>query len=87
MTTIQNTFTDKRVYFSYYNYNKGIFFDEKKKRFVDFQDMDQVTYKNYNRPFVMVSLFHILTYSTVQIILELAVTFMTRRLSPWQVYF
>lgn len=51
MATIQNVYTSNKVSFSYYNYNKGIFFDEKKKRFVDFADMDQISYMNYKRPF------------------------------------
>jgi len=42
---------DNKVKFSYFNYNKGILFDEKKKRFVDFSDMDLDTYLNYRRSF------------------------------------
>jgi hypothetical protein len=57
---MQNNFTQNRVLFTYHNYNKGVFFDEKKKRFVDFQDMDQISYMNYNKPFVMVSFIKII---------------------------
>ena len=51
MAAVQNVFTKDKVHFSYHNYSKGIFFDEKKKRFVDFGDMDFVSYRNYNSPF------------------------------------
>ncbi len=54
MVTIENAFTKNKVQFSYHNYDKGIFYDEKKKRFVDFDDMDFVSYKNYNNPFKFV---------------------------------
>ncbi len=37
--------------FSNWHYSKGIFFDEKKKRFVDFDFMDHVTYDRYKIPF------------------------------------
>jgi hypothetical protein len=40
-----------KIRFSNYNYDKGIFLDEKKKRFVDFVDMDSDTYKSYSDNF------------------------------------
>jgi hypothetical protein len=40
-----------KVKFSYWNYDKGLFLDEKKKRFVDFGDMDFDTFKNYSDNF------------------------------------
>lgn len=45
---------DDKVRFSYFNYNKGILFDEKKKRFVDFSDMDLDSYLNYRKTFTNV---------------------------------
>jgi hypothetical protein len=36
-----------KITFTYFNHDKGLFMDEKKKRFVDFADMDFDTYKNY----------------------------------------
>lgn len=48
-----------KVNFSYYNYSKGILFDEKKKRFVDFSDMDLDTYLNYRRTFTNVLLINL----------------------------
>jgi len=48
---------DSKVKFTYFNYNKGILFDEKKKRFVDFSDMDLDTYLNYKRSFTTVKSF------------------------------
>ncbi len=54
--TYSNPYESSKVKFGNYNYNKGIFFDEKKKRIVDFDDMDLVTYQEYNRPFCFVSL-------------------------------
>lgn len=43
--------SENKVNFSYFNHDSGIFFDEKRKRFVDFKDMDQTSYFNYNSPF------------------------------------
>ena len=40
-----------KVKFSNYNYDKGIFLDEEKKRFVDFIDMDYESFKNYSQNF------------------------------------
>ena len=57
---------DGKMRFSYFNYDNGIFLDEKKKRFVDFADMDTDTYKNYSDNFLFVNSF--LTYSIVQTI-------------------
>lgn len=37
--------------FSYWNYDKGVLLDEKKKRFMDFEDMDPMTYRNYSIAF------------------------------------
>lgn len=45
----------EKLLFSNWNYNKGIYFDEKKKRFVDFNDMDNVSYKNYADNFTSVN--------------------------------
>ena len=42
---------DGKIRFSYFNYDKGLFLDEKKKRLVDFVDMDFETYKNYSDSF------------------------------------
>lgn len=53
--------SENKVKFTYFNHDNGIFFDEKRKRFVDFKDMDQTTYFNYNSPFRTVSL-NILIY-------------------------
>lgn len=55
MTTKQFPFVNSKVKLTNYNYNRGVFFDEKKQRFVDFDDMDHLTYENYNRPFTTVS--------------------------------
>ncbi len=46
-----NPTTSNKMHFSNYNYDKGIFFDEKRRRFVDFDDMDQISYKEYYSPF------------------------------------
>jgi hypothetical protein len=54
MSTKSFPFTTNKVKTVNYNYNRGVFFDEKKKRFVDFDDMDQLTYENYNQPFLTV---------------------------------
>jgi hypothetical protein len=76
---VENALTQNKVKFSFYNYNNGIFFDEKKKRFVDFVDMDFISYKNYNNPFAFYrpdyygtrSLFHDLeTFSYAQTFLQ-----------------
>jgi hypothetical protein len=40
-----------KITFTYFNHDKGLFMDEKKKRFVDFADMDYDTYKNYSDTF------------------------------------
>jgi len=45
-----------KVNFSFYNYNEGIFMDEKKKRFMDFRDMDKITYNRYRGQFMNVIL-------------------------------
>lgn len=45
---------NNKMKFLFYNYNKGILLDEKKKRFVDFEDMDFVSWKNYTSPFIYV---------------------------------
>jgi hypothetical protein len=64
-----NPTLDNKVHLSNYNYNKGILFDEKKKRFVDFADMNILSYKNYNSPFRYVNKY--LTSDSIdQIILE-----------------
>jgi hypothetical protein len=55
MTTKQFPFVNSKIKLTNYNYNRGVFFDEKKQRFVDFDDMDYLTYENYNRPFTTVS--------------------------------
>jgi hypothetical protein len=54
MSTKIHPFYSNKISTVNYNYNSGVFFDEKKKRFVDFHDMDQLTYENYNKPFVYV---------------------------------
>ena len=54
MTTIQSLYSDSKVKFANHTYNNGVFFDEKKKRFVDFADMDHLSYFNYNKPFLTV---------------------------------
>jgi hypothetical protein len=51
MSAVNNPFVDNKIRLSNYNYNKGLFFDEKKKRFVDFNEMDYMTYNNYNSAF------------------------------------
>ena len=56
MTTKPFPFVNSKIKLTNYNYNRGVFFDEKKQRFVDFDDMDYLTYENYNRPFTTVSL-------------------------------
>lgn len=38
-----------------YNYNQGVFMDEKNKRFVDMNLMDQVSHANYKNTFKNVS--------------------------------
>jgi hypothetical protein len=45
---------DGKVRFTYYNHDAGLFLDEKKKRFVDFADMDLDSYKNYSDNFKFV---------------------------------
>ena len=52
-----STTIDEKIKLSYFNHSKGILFDEKKKRFVDFADMDVETYKNYRRTFVNVNIY------------------------------
>jgi hypothetical protein len=52
--SFSNPTTSNKIKFSNYTYDKGIFFDEKRKRFVDFDDMDQVSYQEYNSPFIFV---------------------------------
>ena len=46
-----------------YNYDGGVFFDEKKKRFVNMNNMDPVSYINYasNRITVILILFLVQT--------------------------
>lgn len=62
---------DDKINFSYLNHSKGILFDEKKKRFVDFSDMDIETYKNYRRTFLTVNIFFLnFIISTGRICLE-----------------
>lgn len=39
--------SNNKVRFNFFNHSEGIFFDERKKRFVDFTDMDKRTYQNY----------------------------------------
>lgn len=51
MSAISNPFASHKILLSNYNYNNGIFFDEKKQRFVDFNEMDYMTYTNYNSAF------------------------------------
>ena len=46
-----------KVKFNFFNYDGGLFLDEKKKRFVDFADMDLNSYKNYSDNFLFVN-FH-----------------------------
>ena len=36
-----------KVGFTFYNHDSGVFFDERKKRFTDFKDMDRQTYMDY----------------------------------------
>lgn len=45
---------DEKITLSFFNYSKGLLFDEKKKRFVDFADMDLDTYLNYRKSFLNV---------------------------------
>ena len=81
MSTNQFYFSQSKVKFINYNYNRGVFFDEKKKRFVDFDDMDNLTYENYNKPFITVNITYIISYiiSTVLICLvtEVSSTMLT----------
>jgi hypothetical protein len=51
MSGMFNPFVQDKITLSNYNYNNGIFFDEKKKRFADFNEMDYMTYINYNSAF------------------------------------
>ncbi len=44
-----------KVLFTFYNYDAGIFMDEKKKRFMDFKDMDKMSYFRYRNQFKKVS--------------------------------
>jgi hypothetical protein len=53
MSYYGNQFTDKPS-FSNFNYDKGLFLDEKKKRIVDFADMDWDTFKTYKDNFKFV---------------------------------
>lgn len=62
MSTKIHPFYSSKISTVNYNYNSGIFFDEKKKRFVDFHDMDQLTYENYNKPFVYVKIIKKITF-------------------------
>lgn len=48
-------YSDNKVKFSYFNHENGVFFDEKTKSFVDFRDMDEITYRRYNSPFKTVN--------------------------------
>jgi len=57
MSVSFNPFIENKVHLSNYNYNKGLLFDEKKKRFVDFNQMDVMSYINYNSAFRYVQLF------------------------------
>lgn len=47
-----------KITFSYFNHDKGLFLDEKKKRFVDFNDMDFDTYRNYSDNFQNVLIYN-----------------------------
>ena len=40
------TSNDKARFF-FFNHSEGVFFDERKKRFTDFQDMDKRSLLNY----------------------------------------
>ena len=82
MSTNQFYFTQSKVKFVNYNYNRGVFFDEKKKRFVDFDDMDNLTYENYNKPFITVTIFFT-KISTVLICLVTEVSSTTLTYTKW----
>lgn len=43
--------TGDKINFSFYNHNSGLFMDEKKKRYMDFNDMDRFTFKRYKGQF------------------------------------
>lgn len=46
---------DNKINLTFTNYDNGIFFDEKNKRFVDFSGIDLMTFKNYKSVFNNVS--------------------------------
>jgi hypothetical protein len=77
MSIIGNKHNTK-MRFTFYNYDKGLFLDEKKKRFVDFIDMDVNTYKNYSDGFKYVNF---ITSSIAQTISETEHVNMTTLLS------
>ena len=50
-TEMFNPGVSPKVSFTYYNYDKGVLFDEKKQRFLEFADMDYITYLRYKNSF------------------------------------
>ena len=46
--------TGEKINFTFYNHSEGIFMDEKKKRYMDFRDMDRMTYYRYKNQFTQV---------------------------------
>ncbi len=39
--------SNNKVRFYFFNHSDGLFFDERKKRFVDFNEMDKRSYMDY----------------------------------------
>jgi hypothetical protein len=56
-----------------YNYNQGVFMDEKNKRFVDMNLMDQISHINYKSTFknVGIKFFILFNYSIDQIFTDI----------------
>ena len=50
---------ENRVNFTFYNHDSGIFMDEKKKRYTDFNNMDKTTYFRYKGAFTNVNIISI----------------------------
>jgi hypothetical protein len=53
-------FKGNKVKLTLYHHQNGILYDEKKKRFVDFRDMDPMSFKNYSMPFENVIILYII---------------------------
>ena len=62
--------SQNKAVFNFFNHTEGIFYDERKKRFVDFKDMDRMSLMNYEHS-DFTSVIYFITKSGVQIYSEI----------------